>query len=138
MKPEGGCQCGAVRYVTNDQPVRAMACHCTACQLRTGAAYGIGVYFHDNDVQLLQGELNTFQFASDSTNRWIRNEFCKACGATVFWTLEMRPGLRAVAGGSFDDPDWFKIAAHIWADSARTDMCFPDEIPIYGGPLIEK
>ena len=89
---EGGCQCGAVRYRTTAAPMRAMACHCTACKLRTGAPYGIGVYFDDNDVEFNDGERGTFEFHSDTSNRWIRNEFCKRCGTAVSWTLEMRPG----------------------------------------------
>ena len=34
MKQKGGCQCGAVRFETTGDPVRAMACHCT-CLLYT-------------------------------------------------------------------------------------------------------
>ena len=131
MKQRGGCQCGAVRYSTTDTPVRAMACHCTACKLRTGSAYGVGIYFKESDVQVEQGDLKFYRFESDTTGRWIQNEFCTNCGCTVFWTLEMRPGQRAVAGGTFDDPDWFGIEAHIWTRSARTDMCYPDDMPCH-------
>ena len=127
----GGCRCGAVRFRTTDKPVRAMACHCTTCKQRTGAPYGIGVYFNEDDVDILQGELGTFEFKSDTTGRWILNEFCTACGSAVTWTLEMRPGLRAMAGGSFDDPNWFKVEAHIWTRSARPDMRYPDGMPIH-------
>jgi len=130
MKQQGGCQCGAVRFETTGEPVRAMACHCTACKLRTGAPYGIGVYFEESSVEFLQGELNHYQFQSDTTDRWIKNEFCTQCGSSVSWTLEMRPGLRAIAGGSFDDPDWYKLAAHIWTRSARSDMCYPESMPV--------
>ncbi len=126
MKHTGGCQCGAVRYVATGEPVRAMACHCTTCKLRTGAPYGIGVYYNDAAVEFLSGELGVYEYKSDESGRWIRNEFCVACGSAVTWTLEMRPGLRAIAGGSFDDPDWYKLEAHIWARSARSDMCYPE------------
>ena len=126
MKQQGGCQCGAIRFSTSTTPVRAMACHCTACKLRTGGPYGIGVYFNDAEVQLEQGDVLRYRFESDTTGRWIENEFCSSCGSTVFWTLEMRPGLRAVAGGSYDDPDWYKVEAHIWTRSARSDMRFPE------------
>lgn len=131
MKQQGGCQCGAVRYSTAGTPVRAMACHCTACKLRTGSAYGLGVYFAESDVQIEQGDLKTYRFESDTTGRWLQNEFCTNCGCTVFWTTEMRPGLPAIAGGTFDDPDWFSIEAHIWTRSARADMCFPDGMPCH-------
>ena len=130
----GGCHCGAVRFKTSETPVRALACHCTACKLRTGAPYGIGVYFKEEDVEFISAEgseIGTYEFHSDTSNRWMRNEFCKKCGSAVSWTLEMRPGLRAIAGGSFDDPNWYDVKAHLWTQSARTDMCYPDEIDIY-------
>ncbi len=136
MQNEGGCQCGAVRFVTRGEPVRAMACHCTGCKLRSGSPYGVGVYFDDSAVEFLQGDLNTFEFSSDTTGRWIRNEFCNNCGSTVTWTLEMRPGLRAISGGSYDDPNWFDIAAHIWTRSARTDMCYPEGMHVCEQALV--
>lgn len=125
MEIAGGCQCGSIRYTTTDKPVRAMACHCTTCKLRTGAPYGVGVYFNDEDVQIVHGDIQTYKFTSDTSGRWIQNEFCPVCSTCVFWTLEMRPGLRAVAGGTFDDPNWYSIEAHIWTRSAREDMQYP-------------
>ncbi len=130
-KQTGGCQCGAVRYSTSQQPVRATACHCTACKLRTGATYGVGVYFHDEDVIFTQGKLNTFEFRSDTTGRWLKNGFCSICGTSVTWTLEMRPGLRAIAGGTYDNVNWYQIEGHIWAASARSDMCYPDDMAVH-------
>lgn len=125
---EGGCQCGAVRYRTTNTPMRVMACHCAACKRRTGSAYGVGVYFDETDVEFLQGTLRTFEFRSDESGRWLRNEFCERCGSAVTWTLELRPGLRAIAGGTYDNPEWFDIDCHIWTQSARKDMCYPGEM----------
>jgi len=126
VKNTGSCLCGAVRFVTTGEPVRAMACHCTTCKLRSGSPYGVGVYFEDQAVEFLAGELLSHQFESDTTGRWIRNEFCSKCGSTVTWTTQMRPGLRAIAGGTYENPDWYKIEAHIWTRSSRSDMCYPE------------
>ncbi len=125
---QGGCQCGAVRYRTTDAPRRVMACHCTTCKQRTGSVYGVGVYFDEADVEFLQGTMRTYEFRSDESGRWIRNEFCERCGTAVTWTLELRPGLRAIAGGTYDDPDWFDIECHLWTRSARKDMCYPSAV----------
>lgn len=136
MQHEGGCQCGAVRFTTTGTPVRAMACHCTTCKQRTGAPYGIGVYFEEAQVEFSGAARSTFEFHSDTSNRWIKNEFCPQCGSTVSWTLEMRPGMRAIAGGSFDDPDWYQVIAHIWTRSARSDMCYPETMPVHEKALV--
>ena len=101
---EAGCVCGAARLRASGPPVRAGVCHCTFCQRRTGSAFGIGVYFRDEDVVLLQGELKTYEHRSDASGRKLRMQFCPRCGTTVSWTLELLPGARAIAGGCFDDP----------------------------------
>jgi len=41
----------AVRFHPSDQTLRVIACHCTTCKQRTGGAYGIGVYFNDEDIE---------------------------------------------------------------------------------------
>ena len=128
---EGGCQCGAVRFRTTATPVRVLACHCHTCKQRTGSPYGVGLYFNEDEVEFTKGELKTFEFHSSESGRWLRNQFCADCGCTVSWILEMRPGLRAIAGGNYDDANWFDIQAHIWTSSSREDMVFPDAVDIH-------
>lgn len=111
--------CGAVRYRVSGDPVRSAVCHCRSCQRRTGSAFGVGVYFRQQDVQFLRGELKAYEFRSDESGRWLKMEFCPNCGSTVTWTLEMVPGARAIAGGSLDDPNWVKIERHGWLRSAH-------------------
>jgi hypothetical protein len=38
MRLEGGCYCGAVRYVAEGEPVLRAQCHCRACQHISGGA----------------------------------------------------------------------------------------------------
>ena len=128
---EGGCQCGAIRFRTSDQALRVHACHCKTCKQRTGADYGVGVYFNEDDVEFIKGTPQVFEFRSDESGRWIRTEFCQNCGSAISWTLELRPGVRGIAGGSYDDPDWFNIEAHIWTSSARSEASYPDNVKVY-------
>jgi hypothetical protein len=100
---EGGCSCGAVRYRAKAAPVRTSVCHCSFCQRRTGSAFGIGVFFRDEDVEFISGELKAYEHRSDETQRWLRMQFCSTCGNTLTWTVEALPGMRAIAGGTFDD-----------------------------------
>ncbi|MGH8669134.1 MAG: GFA family protein [Burkholderiales bacterium] len=128
---EGGCLCGAVRYRVKAAPVRASICHCRNCQRRTGSAFGIGAYFRQEDVEILQGLPTVYEYRSDESGRWLRTEFCPACGSTLTWTAEALVGLRAVAGGSFDDPDWLKIDRHGWTRSKQKWFVCPAEALVF-------
>jgi hypothetical protein len=128
---EGGCLCGAVRYRARSEPQRCGACHCTACQKRTGSAFGIGAYFKAEDVEFLKGDLRAYQFRSDETGRWLKNEFCPRCGTVLTWTLEAMPGLRALAAGTFDDPKWLKIQRHGWLRSAHSWFTPPEGVELH-------
>jgi Uncharacterized conserved protein len=114
---EGGCACGAVRYRTRGAPVRAGICHCRYCQLRSGSAFGISVYFAEDKVELLSGTLTDYAFQTES-DRSFRQRFCPACGTSVFWSLEVFPGLTGVAGGTFDPPTfWYDVRREVFARS---------------------
>lgn len=123
---QGGCHCGAVRYQTTGQPVKAAVCHCRYCQTRTGSAFGVNAYFPDDKVQVLSGRLKNYRFTTES-GRSFTTRFCVDCGTNLFWTLEMTPGLVGVAAGSFDPPTfWFPISREIFTRSAapfvQTDL----------------
>lgn len=128
---EGGCLCRAVRYRVRGQPARGSVCHCTYCQKRTGSAFGIGVYFPAQAVEVLHGALTTYEHRSDESGRWVRNEFCPVCGVIVTWTLEALPGLRAIAGGTFDDPKWFRLDRHGWMRSAHPWVKLPADAQVF-------
>ena len=127
---EGGCLCGAVRYRTEGDPLRTTACHCTMCQRRTGSAFGVGCYFNASQVQILSGELRTYEARSDESHRWIRFEFCPKCGTQVTWTLEALPGVRGVAIGTLDDPKWPKLTRFSWFRSAHSWITPPPGLEV--------
>jgi len=56
-KHSGGCACGKVRYHSIGKPARTGLCHCRYCQLRTGTAFGISVYFNIDKVKIEPSEL---------------------------------------------------------------------------------
>ena len=128
---EGGCLCGAVRYRVRGDPAVGLVCHCRFCQHRTGSAFAVIGYFNEGDVEFLKGKLSLREHRSDESGRWLRMEFCPSCGTTVTHTAELRPGLRAIAGSSFDDPDWFKIERHIWTRSARPWVKIPAGVAVF-------
>ena len=127
---EGGCLCGAVRYRARGEPLEAFVCHCTACQRRTGSAFAIEVFFHSSQLEFMGVQPSVFEQKSDESGRWLKLEFCPNCGSSIGLTAERRPDQHAVTGGTFDDPNWFKIGRHIWTKSRTHWMELPEGVAI--------
>jgi hypothetical protein len=127
---EGGCQCGAVRYRVVGDPTYAAVCHCTACKRRTGSAFGMAAYFDEAAVEITRGVPKVYECRSDESNRWAKNEFCPSCGTTVTWTAEFLPGLRSIAPGTLDDPNWIRPKIHAWTRSALHWVTFPADVRV--------
>ena len=127
----GGCACGAVRYRAAGKPVLCTICHCTFCQRRLASAFAILVTFPKSAIEITQGELAECVYHSDESGRWLRMNFCARCGTTVTHTAELRPGMRTVAGGTFDERDWIAIDLHIWVLSKLPWVVIPEGVPTY-------
>ena len=63
--------------------------------------------------------------------RWLRMRFCPKCGTTVSHAAELRPGMRTIAAGTFDEQDWFAIDRHIWVRSKRPWVSIPPGVATY-------
>jgi hypothetical protein len=137
---EGGCACGSVRYRVQGEPEICQICHCRFCQRRTGSAFGTVAYFAEDRVTLLHGELTDYEHRSDETGRWLRTQFCPRCGTTVSHTVQIRPGLKAIAVGTLDDPEWPAIQRHIWVRSKRSWVTVPSGMVVFeqGAPGSSK
>lgn len=127
----GGCACGAVRYEVTGKPVVGTVCHCKFCQKRLASAFAVLASFKEEAVELTQGELREVEHRSDESGRWLRMSFCPRCGTTVAHTAELRPGMRTIAAGTFDDPSWFSIDRHIWVQSKLAWVTIPEGVPTY-------
>ena len=57
--------------------------------------------------------------------------FCPRCGTTVSHTAELRPGVRTIAAGTFDDPGWFRVDRHIWVRSKLPWVVIPEGVASY-------
>jgi hypothetical protein len=127
----GGCACGAVRYQVRGKPVLVTVCHCKFCQRRLASAFAVLATFEEKSVEILQGQLAQCEHRSDVSGRWLRMNFCPACGTTVNHTAEIRPGMRTVAAGTLDNQDWFSIDRHIWLQSKRPWVSIPPGVATY-------
>src|SRR5208282_4119948 len=127
----GGCLCGEVRYVVSGHPAFGLVCHCRFCQRRLAGAFAVIAYFDERLVEFVQGTLTEYEHRSDESGRWLRMAFCGNCGTTVSHTAEVRPAMRAIEAGTFDDPDWFVIDRHSWVQSKRPWVSIPADVQVF-------
>jgi len=120
---EAKCSCGALTALCRGEPARISVCHCLDCQRRSGSAFSWNATYSAEQVET-SGASSTFSPIGDS-GRWARFHFCPACGATVFYEIEARPGMISVPVGGFADPDFpapfvsvYEERKHRWFDFA--------------------
>ena len=127
----GGCTCGAVRYRVVGKPAFFAVCHCKFCQRRLASAFAILAAFDEKNVAITQGELVECEHRSDESGRWLKMNFCPKCGTTVYHTAEIRPGMKTIAAGTFDEQGWFEIDRHIWVQSKHDWVAISEGVATY-------
>ena len=85
-KVNGSCLCGAVAFETTAEPIAQILCHCSHCQVVSGAqAYAAYIVPLDS-VTLLKGEVDGYPVKAESGNTNIR-KFCTQCGSRMWAEL---------------------------------------------------
>jgi hypothetical protein len=97
-----------------------------ACQRRTGSVFGTQARFPRERVSL-EGHAVEYTRVGDSGGH-ITYRHCPVCGSTVWYTLDVQPGLIAVPVGAFADPSFpaprvcvYESRRHPWATLPSLD-----------------
>ena len=112
---EGGCHCGAVRYVCSEEPTTVVNCHCGDCQQIAGSAFITGVLVAEGSVTV-NGELKSYKVKADSGNGVTRN-FCPICGTRIM--VELEGGVVGVSYTTLDDSSWLEPAIEFYTSKAQ-------------------
>ena len=129
---EGGCQCGAVRYRIEAEPLGLVACHCTECQRLSGSAFGMSLAVPKDSFRLLSGELKTFTRSCDS-GRTLDCSFCPNCGTRIHHAGAFAEAALTVKPGTLDDTSWLAPEMHIWTKSKQPWVPIPEGARCFDG-----
>lgn len=116
---EGGCQCAAVRYRINGEPLVAALCHCSMCRRAHAAPAVAWAMYREEQVEFLNGKP-----AEYASSPGAKRGFCGRCGTQVSFVADYIPGLVDIPIGSLDDPNQIAPAMHYW-DSRRLSWVEP-------------
>ncbi|WFU90856.1 GFA family protein (plasmid) [Rhizobium sp. CC1099] len=98
------CVCGALRLKMREPTKLVAACHCLACQRRTGTSFSVNAFYTTDTVEV-SGAAREFIRVADS-GRNVRMYFCPACGSTVYWKPDALPTMIGVAVDALADPNF--------------------------------
>ena len=108
-RSEGGCLCGAVRFVADGPPDEVAWCHCFSCRKHSGAPVSVFVGFKRTNYVVTRGEITKF---NSSPGRW--RGFCTKCGSTLTCEGEPTSAATHFHVGAFDDAARFQPSRHIF------------------------
>ena len=97
---DGGCLCGAVRFVATGQPYRVGLCHCLDCRKHTGSLFHALAMF-PQDAVTVEGQTRAFR----------GRHFCPECGSSVFGCSDDEI---EIALGALDAIDQLKPTYELW------------------------
>lgn len=121
---EGGCQCGAVRYVAKGAPLMTALCHCSMCRHASAAPAVAWVLFEEANVRFTSGQPTTYASSSEA-----RRGFCSRCGTPLSFTASYIPGLIDLTVCSLDHPERVKLDFHYWYTQRLSWLHVEDELP---------
>jgi hypothetical protein len=126
---EGGCACGAVRYLLASEPMFVNCCHCLNCQRQTGSAFVVNLLIEADRVEVTSGTPQPVDAPRDKGPPQTIYR-CPRCQVAVFSEYS-RPEVRFVRAGTLDDPAGIRPDAHIYTRSKVGWVALPEGTPAF-------
>jgi hypothetical protein len=82
MHVDGACHCGLITFSAEIDPARVMVCHCSDCQVLSGAPFRVSVAA-PIETFVLHGQPKSYVKTAESGNRRAQL-FCPECATPLF------------------------------------------------------
>lgn len=126
MAREGGCFCGALRYVVTGEPIQVTHCHCLHCRRLGGAAFVTWATFDPRNFRYIKGKPATI-----ASRAGVTRSFCHDCGSPIAYKNDDLPDEIDLTVCTFDEPESMQPADHVWADRLISWVHLDDGLPRY-------
>ena len=103
-----------------------VACHCIACQKRSGSPFGEAAYFPHDQVKI-EGHSKHFGRATDLGGTFDQF-FCPECGTTVFMRGAKNPDVTGIPIGLFDEPHSMQPIRSVWEETRHIWVEIPTAV----------
>jgi hypothetical protein len=123
----GTCACGSIRYTCARAPLAMINCHCSDCQLSSGAPFASGIVVMTADLEI-SGTPKTYAVSGSSGGVATRG-FCSDCGTPLFTQSDANSQFTSIRFPSLDDTSDFKPMLDIYTASAQQWVCLDPTIP---------
>ena len=130
MAVTGGCQCGAVRFSIDAEPITQRACWCRDCQYWASGNAAVNAVFPRAAFSMTG---KTAEYASDAASgNAMRRKFCPVCATPLTSETDARPHLVVIRAGTLDTP-LSGPEVTIWTASAPPWGHIDPDLPTYEG-----
>ncbi len=123
---QGGCYCGAVRYVVDGDTFNSTLCHCSDCRRIAGAPAVAWFSTAMAHFRFSQGNTATFR-----SSEHILRSFCATCGTTLTFQDNRYPDEIDIASATLDDPARMPPGDHTFVQYQLPWMRMSDGLPAY-------
>ncbi len=117
MHIHGKCHCGAITYEAEVDPAMVSVCHCTDCQVFSGAPFRAVVPATKENFKLLSGTPKIYIKTADSGNKRAQG-FCPECGTPIYATSPTDPQIYGLRVGAIRERASLTPKKRIWCNSA--------------------
>ena len=125
--PRGSCLCGAVSYLVEGQPIRAMNCHCSRCRKARSAAHASNLFTSADGVRFTRGGDHLASYKVPDA-QFYTHIFCRTCGSSMP-RIDPGRGIAIVPMGGLDDEPGMHPQRHIFVGSKAPWYEIADALP---------
>jgi hypothetical protein len=128
---EGGCDCKAVRYRMESDPLVVNCCHCRWCQRETGSAFALNAMIEADRVTNLGVDPELVNTPSES-GLGQKIARCPVCKVAV-WSHYSGAGpiTKFIRVGTLDNPDILPPDVHIFTASRQPWVQLPVDARVF-------